>query len=433
MKVKLLVIVLLIVAGIAALALSAGTEVARQQEYNQALTAARRYADREIPYMAVQYYLKAIGMKNDDEEVYREYLAQAKKLGRDYYKTAKENYIPSFPNSPQAYEDICTEQYESQDYSKAAATAKEAGHRGIATEKVKEIYFDSFYRYRYINTGMTVAESFVGYYARIAYGTLYGIMDYTGKFTIAPKYLDISELVGSTLAVKDDQECYIINLEGYKVARTSAPVDSMSFLSAGHILISKSGRWGYTDTTLTIPEQLPYEAATNYSYGVAAVKQNGRWALIGRDDQPITDYVFEDVILSESNCCISAGVIFAKQNGKYFMFNEKGERLNDQGFDNACLFEDADSLAAVCVDGKWGFIDNSGNMVIKPTYSEARSFSIGLAPVSDNGMWGYINTSGEYRISPTFEDAKPFAASGIAAVKENEVWNYIQLLGYYNE
>lgn len=430
MKVRLLVIVLLIVAGIAALALSTGSERSHQQEYSQALATARSYAEQEIPYMAVQWYLHAIGIENKDEAVYREYMAQAKQLGREFYDTAVKNYIPSFPNSPTAYEEICTEQYASGDYYSVIATAKQANEHGALTQSIVDLYYDCVYRYRYIATGMDEANSFLGSYAKVCYGGKYGILRSTGAFLIAPNYLDVAEVVGSTTAVKDEQECYIINLQGYKIARTSAPVDSMSFLSGDHILVSKDGRWGYTDSRLVISETLPYEAATNYSYGIAAVQLNGRWALVDREDRMITDYVFDDLILSEANTCNNFNIIFAMQDGKYYMFNEKGEKISEQGFDYACLFEEADGFAAVCMDGQWGFVDMTGTVVIPPQYTDARSFSIGLAPVSSNGSWGYINAEGAYCIDPTFEDAKPFSANGIAAVEEGGVWNYIQLLGY---
>ena len=36
-------------------------------------------------------------------------------------------------------------------------------------------------------------------------------------------------------------------------------------------------------------------------------------------------------------------------------------------------------IFAVRIDGKWGFIDKDGKVVIKPEYVEARSFSNGFA------------------------------------------------------
>jgi hypothetical protein len=51
-------------------------------------------------------------------------------------------------------------------------------------------------------------------------------------------------------------------------------------------------------------------------------------------------------------------------------------------------------------DGKWGFIDRTGKEVIPPQYEWVRSFSEGLAAVRVDGKTGYIDPKGEFRIEP---------------------------------
>jgi hypothetical protein len=63
-------------------------------------------------------------------------------------------------------------------------------------------------------------------------------------------------------------------------------------------------------------------------------------------------------------------------------------------------------LAAVFIgkgfEGKWGYIDTSGKMVIEPQFKDALFFSGGLANVSPptdeeiRGIWGYIDKSGKF-------------------------------------
>jgi hypothetical protein len=45
-------------------------------------------------------------------------------------------------------------------------------------------------------------------------------------------------------------------------------------------------------------------------------------------------------------------------------------------------------------DGKYGYIDKTGKIVIKPQFDFAESFSEGLAWVSISGKDGYINKTG---------------------------------------
>ena len=54
--------------------------------------------------------------------------------------------------------------------------------------------------------------------------------------------------------------------------------------------------------------------------------------------------------------------------------------------------------------------------MIKPTFGDAREFKEGLAAIKVNGKFGYINKSGKIVIKPTFDEAREFE-SGLAAIK----------------
>ena len=47
------------------------------------------------------------------------------------------------------------------------------------------------------------------------------------------------------------------------------------------------------------------------------------------------------------------------------------------------------------MDGKWGFIDRDGHLVIPTEYDWTGGFSEGLAQVRTGGDAGYIDTSGD--------------------------------------
>src|SRR5918995_5572892 len=67
-----------------------------------------------------------------------------------------------------------------------------------------------------------------------------------------------------------------------------------------------------------------------------------------------------------------------------------------------------DGLLAIHVDGKHGFIDRSGRIVIPPTFEFAWQFSEGLASAWRNGRAGYIDRTGKFVVPPLFEYAKAF-------------------------
>jgi hypothetical protein len=67
-----------------------------------------------------------------------------------------------------------------------------------------------------------------------------------------------------------------------------------------------------------------------------------------------------------------------------------------------------EGLAAVRKDGKWGFINKTGEFVIEPQFDGVRNFSNGMAAIKQKGKWGYINSAGEIAIEPIYYDAYNF-------------------------
>lgn len=84
-------------------------------------------------------------------------------------------------------------------------------------------------------------------------------------------------------------------------------------------------------------------------------------------------------------------------------------------------------LALVDVDGKNGYIDRAGKVVIPPQFTNAYPFSEGLAAAtkssSGNGSWGYIDTTGRWVIQPKFQWASSFSG-GLAPVDQTNHCGY---------
>ena len=94
-------------------------------------------------------------------------------------------------------------------------------------------------------------------------------------------------------------------------------------------------------------------------------------------------------------------------DGKFGFFNEQGQIVISPWFDFASPF--SESLAAICIGcrkfkkgehswyegGVWGYIDRLGNIAIPPKFEKARPFEHGKARVMLGGKWAYINKKGE--------------------------------------
>jgi hypothetical protein len=112
-------------------------------------------------------------------------------------------------------------------------------------------------------------------------------------------------------------------------------------------------------------------------------------------------------------------------NGKYGYRDAAGALVVPAAYDMAWAFREGRAL--VLLDGKFGFVDTAGNEVVPPRYAGAAFFHDGLAAVNiggtydaasnsvNDGKWGYVDLAGRLAIAVSFESAGDFA-NGAAAV-----------------
>lgn len=127
----------------------------------------------------------------------------------------------------------------------------------------------------------------------------------------------------------------------------------------------------------------------------------------------------ERIIQLQSSDILGFYFDFATQNG---VFNRK--RVPVGKF--------SQGRAAVNIDGKWGFIDTTGKMVIKPQFDRVDGFADGFAPVLKEGRWFYIDRNGEDVFQKKYDAAFGFR-HGLARVRNmmdgKPKWNYIDTSG----
>lgn len=88
----------------------------------------------------------------------------------------------------------------------------------------------------------------------------------------------------------------------------------------------------------------------------------------------------------------------------------------------------AQDLMPAQMNGKWGFVDDSKNWIIKPKFEAVRTFSEGFAPAAKKGKWGFINSTGKWSAKPKFDEVGTFSES-LAAARIGRYWGYINPLG----
>ena len=96
---------------------------------------------------------------------------------------------------------------------------------------------------------------------------------------------------------------------------------------------------------------------------------------------------------------------------------ETKEQIFPETYERAMPF--SEGLAAVSADGRFGYIDSNGKIVIKPAFDLAGPFTNGLAEVLIGRQVGVIDRSGKIKVPPQFGRALPFTKD-ILLVQEGE-------------
>ena len=124
-----------------------------------------------------------------------------------------------------------------------------------------------------------------------------------------------------------------------------------------------------------------------------------------------------------------------EENGAPIAINKKGEtKITLKNAEKVGIFKEGLAFFSVFnKDGKkeFGFIDNTGNIVIKPKFSAVGFFTEGLCAVENElGKIGYINKKGELIVNYQFDEAGEFI-NGRAITASGEKCGVIDTSGKY--
>ena len=103
--------------------------------------------------------------------------------------------------------------------------------------------------------------------------------------------------------------------------------------------------------------------------------------------------------------CEMTNAIIKKEDNYIKIYNDTETKYFDlEGNEkqNTDIFSD-NQIYAKSKDGKWGFVDKSGNVVVDYIYDKATDLnSYGYAGIKLDGKWGVVDTSGKVIVEPTY-------------------------------
>lgn len=79
--------------------------------------------------------------------------------------------------------------------------------------------------------------------------------------------------------------------------------------------------------------------------------------------------------------------------------------------------------------GKWGFVDAAGKEVSPLKYDEVEDFNGGYAVVTLGGKKGLLSKTGKESMAPRYDAVQPGFSEGLVAVQRNGLWGYADANG----
>ena len=320
----------------------------------------------------------------------------------------------------------------------------------------------------------------------------YGFIDKEGNEVIQPIY-DYAESFSEGLAVvriggpygnqwgfvdRDGREVIPLHYswaKGFSGGRASV-ANTTEKLDNGYTYESQ---WGVIDKDNKEMAPFIYDAAWNYPGGMTIVYDDservkteylsrGKYGIIDKMGNEIVPLIYDGVFsFSENVALVCLGGWENSEErinslyyfrGKFGFVDRSGNEVIPLGkYDYAESFSEGLAVIGIgdwmnvgweafaffnlehLLDGKFGFIDRSGNVIISAKYDGVGSFSNGMAAVcikgnseyrSDN-RWGFIDKSGNEVVPLVFQfnpyGYKPCFSEGLAAVELNGKWGFIAI------
>lgn len=399
-----------------------------QGEYKKYVTEARRYADLGITTRAEKNYLKALEKKESLELRFELSDYYKKNCDADTNLKWCKEVQEMYPTNAEAYNRLLEVNLKLKDYKSCFDTINLAKKRKLSSSYMTEVENKIAYEYMFeSNNSFEDVSTFLNGKCAVKSKDNWGFTDTDGSLIASCQYKKVSSFANDNAAVvEQDNSVYFIDSNGDKsIATKDTKFSEFGMIANGIMTAVSNGKYMFLKDTF---EKLwgDYDFASAMNEGAAAVKNGDSWSIIDSSGKNIGTEKYQNIIVDENNLACREKRLFAKNNSGYMMLDNSGKKISDTVFEDAKLFL-SPTLAAVKIDGKWGFADLNGAIVIKPQYEDARSFSYGIAAVKTGGKWGFIDKSGVMKIKPEFYNAKDFNDKGSCFVNVGNTWELIKL------
>ena len=290
---------------------------------------------------------------------------------------------------------------------------KKDGNIGLVNEKGQTIIKAEYKKI------LALQEDYKNEYIIVSQDNKYGLISTSGEILIKPSYESIKYLGSSSLfAVKQNNNWKLYDTEENKIIIDDGYKDIVEAKSENIIVINSDGEYGIIDKENNKKIKPQYEDL-KYAFSIYYIaKKDGKYGVIDTENKTIIDFEYKNMMYIENGGFIQAdktdtvtilfdnnlgqkaegivseinteiGYIKLYTDNEYKYYNFKLEEKNSYDLLTT------NTLFLSKKDGKYGYINKSGSVVVDYIYDDGTEQNTnGFASVKKDGLWGSINKVG---------------------------------------
>lgn len=456
MKNKSIVCIVLVVGLVLAWFMGLSNASSESNGYNNHINAAKQFEKEMLYAKAINEYRNALTFKDTLDlrikivEMNVKALENGELSSDGNLVALLDESMNKYKKDAKIYEVACQYYYSVTDYDELSNALLIADANKVTSKNLQEIKDNIKYLYeKKYSTFPDHINLTNGYYIMKELDSQYAVDELFSSVLSKCNFISPFSADGYTVAKKDTNHAgtkvFILDETSERVGYLPDEVEYSSGLSNDNIACKIGDKYSYY-TVKGAKASKDYVYAGRFNYGVAAVQnESGKWMLINKNYEALTNTVYEDIKLNSAEECVAGGIILAKTGGKYIIIevdynDEKPEDVSIKAnttfkCDDCELPIDAQTGSnngaewfAFKSGDKWGYADASGSIKVKPQFALAKSFSNGFAAVSSGELWNFINEEGNVVLKTELINAGYFNSEGVCLVKyDNGYWTYIRM------
>lgn len=254
----------------------------------------------------------------------------------------------------------------------------------------------------------------------------YGIVDFTKKVILEPKYEEIKNIYDNgKYIVKEEGKYKLINKESEIILEQK--VENIVDMTGDNLIIKENSNYGIIDTKANIILDVEYQDLKHAFSNYYIAKKDNKYGIIDLNGNEKIEFSYDEINYREEGIIEAnksevinsdiyntnfelkvKGIISLVETKKgyirirtedaykYYNFKLEEVKANEILIDNTLFLSKK--------DGKYGYVDKGGNVIVDYIYEDAQEQNnAGFASVKKDGMWGSIDKNGNVSIEPEYK------------------------------